>query len=293
MAIDHTRTQKPLRKLRKLVKHASKTPPPEEVHKLRTNARKLEASCSALSLDTGAHTRKLLKQVRKIRKRAGKVRDLDVLTEYLTQTRIEGEENCRLQLTEYFGSTRKKRASELYSFINKRRAPLKSRLRKASKQIEKFVAKDEREASGLATACALQLTSELSGPKRLTRKTLHPYRLTVKKLRYILQLAPDTSDGSFMEALTRTKDAIGEWHDWEEMVDIATDVLDHGPNCRLIRKLRVIRDTKFQEAVRVAEHLRNTHLKRSAKKSNQSVKLCPQAINAAATLAPEENRQAA
>ncbi|HZQ19450.1 MAG TPA: CHAD domain-containing protein [Terriglobales bacterium] len=293
MAIDQARIQKPLSKLRKLVKHAPKAPPPDELHKLRTNARKLEARLSALLLGTGRTERKLLRQVRKIRKRAGKVRDLDVLTEYLTDTRVEGEENCRLQLMEYFGSKRIKRASELYSFIDKRRADLKSQLRKASSRIGNFLTNEEPEASVLATARALQLSSELLAPKRLTRKNLHRYRLTAKKLRYILQLAPGTSDAKLMQALAETKDAIGKWHDWEEMIAVATDVLDHGSKCQLIRTFRAIRDSKFREAVRFAEQLRSTFLNTSAKKSNESVRLGPAAINAAATLGSEENHQVA
>jgi len=292
MAIDQTHTQKPLRKLRKLIKDAPKHPLPAEVHKLRTNARKLEAIFSALSLGGKPNEGKLLKQVRKIRKRAGKVRDLDVLTEYLTQTRVEGEQACHLQLMEHLASKRIKRASELYSFINTRRADLKSQLREASARIEHFVNKNQ-EAPTLATARALQLSSELLRPKRLTRKNLHPYRLKAKKLRYILQLAPGTSDAKLMQALTNTKDAIGKWHDWEEMIAVANDVLDHGSKCQLIRTFRAIRDSKFREALRLAEQLRSTLLNTSAKKSNRSTRLGPAAINAVAALGPEENRQVA
>ena len=80
MAIDADRMHKPVRKLRKLLEKMGSQPAAKDVHDLRTSSRRLEASFQALSLDGGRNGRKVLKKVRKIRKRAGKVRDMDVLT---------------------------------------------------------------------------------------------------------------------------------------------------------------------------------------------------------------------
>ena len=35
----------------------------------------------------------------------------------------------------------------------------------------------------------------------------------------------------FLGKLGEVKDRIGEWHVWEELVEIATQVLDHGSPC--------------------------------------------------------------
>lgn len=132
MAIDQDRIQKSIRKLRKFAKNLPEQPTPEEIHDLRTNARKLEAMFQALSLDSRKNEQQLIKEVRKLRKRAGKVRDLDVLTGHLAGVHVDGENDCQVQLLEYLGSERQKPALKLYGFINKQRANLRNRLRKAS-----------------------------------------------------------------------------------------------------------------------------------------------------------------
>ena len=70
-------------------------------------------------------------------------------------------------------------------------------------------------------AKAIKLSSQLKSPPRLSRSTLHPYRLKVKELRDVLQLSDRTADKDFLKELGEVKDAIGEWHDWEELTSIA------------------------------------------------------------------------
>ena len=60
----------------------------------------------------------------------------------------------------------------------------------------------------------------LKRPVRLNRNNLHPYRLKVKELRNVLQLSNRADDIEFVEKLGQVKDAIGDWHDWEELVRI-------------------------------------------------------------------------
>jgi CHAD domain-containing protein len=116
---------------------------------------------------------------------------------------------------------------------------------------------------------------------------LHLYRLKVKQLRYVLELAPDHP--KFVADLGEAKDAIGEWHDWEELIAIANEVLDHGSNCMLMRKLKETADSKFAFAHRVAENLRRNYLKSSSttRKGPHRVQLSPAAIAASAALSED------
>ena len=63
MAVDANRAQKPARKLRKLLRKMPKLPTAEQVHDLRTDSRRLEATLQALSLDSGNNGRRILKQL--------------------------------------------------------------------------------------------------------------------------------------------------------------------------------------------------------------------------------------
>jgi CHAD domain-containing protein len=292
MAIDAEKIHKSLHKLRKLAAKLPQDPSPEKVHKLRTSARKLEAIFGALALNSQKNERRLMKGLRTIRKRAGKVRDLDVMTGDLATVHLDGETECQIRILEHLGGERQRQADKLRKLVGNNRSELKIRLRKASVRLDKRVTKVEPDAASLAAAESLRLSSELEVPKRLNRENLHSYRLKIKQLRYVLELAPDHP--KFVEDLSEAKDAIGEWHDWEELVTIAGEVLDHGTSCKLLRKLKETADSKFAHALRVAENLRNNYLKGSSqnRKRPHRVEISHAPIAATAALSEDVKRVA-
>jgi CHAD domain-containing protein len=287
MAIDAEKIHKSLRKLRKLAVKLPKDPSPEKVHKLRTSARKLEAIFSALALNSQKNERRLIKGLRTIRKRAGKVRDLDVLTGDLAKVHVDNETECQVRVLEHLGGERQRQAGKLRKLVGNNRPELKTRLRKASARLDKQIKKVEPDAASLAAAESLRLSSELKLPKRLNKGNLHAYRLKIKQLRYVLELAPDHP--KFVDDLGEAKDAIGDWHDWEELIAIANEVLDHGTSCKLMRKLKETADSKFAHALRVAENLRREYLKGSSpnRKRPHRVELSHAAIAASASLSED------
>jgi CHAD domain-containing protein len=115
--------------------------------------------------------------------------------------------------------------------------------------------------SAEATASALKLLADLAQPARLGKTNLHPYRLKVKELRNLLQMAEYSDQQEFDRSLGKVKDAIGEWHDWEELVAIAREVLEHGARCQLLHELRGITDTKYENALALAETMREKFLR--------------------------------
>ena len=72
------------RQIGKLIKSASI----DNVHRFRTNSRRIEALVAELARQSG-NQKKLLKLLSKLRKKAGKVRDLDVQIAFLKGSRIE------------------------------------------------------------------------------------------------------------------------------------------------------------------------------------------------------------
>jgi hypothetical protein len=86
----------------------------------------------------------------------------------------------------------------------------------------------------------------------------------VKELRYVLQLANDSDHQQFVEKLGEVKDAIGEWHDWEELIGIANAVIDHGSNCKLLRELRMTSNSKFARALSLANDMRDTYFPKAS-----------------------------
>ena len=207
-----------------------------------------------------------------------------MLTADLAGVHADGEKECEVQLLEHLGKERARSAEKLRALVTRHRSDLKKRSQKAAARIARALEKNEQEPALQAAAHALQLSSELDTPKRFNRGNLHPYRLKVKQLRYILQMAPD-GDSKFVEELGKVKEAIGEWHDWEELGAIANAVLGHGPNCKLIRTLKKIGHSKYQEAVGMTEQMRKHYLATpSRKKPSGRAELKAQAMNAATEL---------
>ena len=270
MALDTITLQKPLRKLRKTVRKLPRRPSPELVHDLRTRIRRIEAQFQALLLDSRQNERKLLKALKPIRSRAGKVRDMDVLTSYALTLRPDADEECLLELIEYLGAKRYRQAQKLHKVVGRDAPATASRLKRSAKYIAKVCDNSSQRAGNAnvwptdAMAVALSLAKELSRWPRLNAGNLHPFRLKVKQLRYILQLS-DNSDSALVETLGEVKDAAGEWHDWEELAAIAAKVLDHDSGRDLLNVIRSTAAKKLHHALLIANRMRKDYLKRPSR----------------------------
>jgi CHAD domain-containing protein len=274
MALDRKRLLKPVKKLRKLVRNLDRQPAPEQVHDLRTSTRRVEAAFEALSPEARGVGKFLMKDLRRCRKRAGTVRDMDVLTQYASSVHLAGEEECTVRLLEHLGALRQKYATKLYSEVRRVRSELRRNLRRTGAKLAKLVQtnKDNPDRSTVgpkAAGAAVTLVVQLAVPKRLDRRNLHPYRLKVKELRNVLQMAP-TDTTRFVDDLAKVKDAIGEWHDWEELVSMAQKELDHGNRCGLVAELKRIAGSKYDHALSLALSLRRTYLRSSHPQENGS-----------------------
>jgi CHAD domain-containing protein len=264
MSLDPAKLQKPLRKLRKMLKKLPPKPSPELVHDLRTRTRRIEAEFQALMLDSRPNEQRLLNELKPIRRKAGKVRDMDVLTGFASKLRADGDEQCLVELLEHLGFERYGQARKLHRIVRRDGRALASRLKRSSRYIGKVLdgAKQpqrENEWPVDAMSLALQLSGELAKWAPLDKSNLHPFRLKVKELRYILQLS-DHPDAEFVESLGEVKDAIGEWHDWEELGGIAEKVLDHGAGCSVMKLIRSTARKKFDHALAIANRMRHQYL---------------------------------
>lgn len=256
MALDTSRIRKPAKKLRKLLKKMPSDPTPEQVHSLRTNARKIEAMLEA------THTRnreRLLHDLSRVGKCAGRVRDMDVLSADLMTVKVGPQEkDCAVQLIEHLGAKRRKHASRLRSTANRHLHRMRKNLKQTSKEFSN-VRSGPKDARADASSAALKRVSELSDAAQLTKSNLHEYRKKVKELRNLLRLSASDSEEEFVSRLGEVKDAIGDWHDWQELVVIGTKVLKH-ENCRLVKRLQLTADSRFDDALRITLRLREKYL---------------------------------
>ena len=216
MSLDKNRLRKSITKLRKFLKKR-KSISPEEVHDFRTHARRFKASVEALGLTSRGTEERLLGDLGQLRKRAGRVRDMDVFTGCASTVHAEGEQDCAVRLLEHLGARRYRRAKKMKQQIGKCGQVLRQHLKRSLAHIDRLLNDAKTNVKNVAPtdamATALQLSSGLKTPARLSKKTLHPYRLKVKELRYVLQMSDSAEHQKFIDKLSAVKDAIGEWHD--------------------------------------------------------------------------------
>jgi len=102
MSLDKNRLLKSVTR-RKLLKKR-KSISPEEVHDFRTHLRRFEASIEALGLKSRGNEKRVVRDLAQLRKRAGKIRDMDVFTACASTVHVEGEQDCAVRLLETFGN---------------------------------------------------------------------------------------------------------------------------------------------------------------------------------------------
>src|SRR5262245_27607873 len=266
MSLDKVSIIKSVRKLRRFLKKARRQPSPNAIHGFRTHTRRFESTLEVLAMTSSRNEQHLLRDLSRLRKRAGKIRDLDVLTANVSTFKMDGEQDCTVQLREQLGAKRSRHAEIMQSLVEKYGSALRRRLGQSRVRLRKRLTMNDNgstdkrpHTSVAAMAAALHLSYGLREPARFNRKNLHSFRLKVKHLRNVLEMSETADHHPFVEKLGAVKDAIGDWHDSEELVAVAAEVLKHR-NCRLLHVLKRSSHDKFQHARSLAYGLRKTYL---------------------------------
>ena len=255
--LDPKHAEKPPRKLRQLLKQISSDSLPEEVHALRTHARRMEALIAALAPNKPHKIRKLLKLIRQFRKAAGNVRDMDVLIDHVVSFRREQDREVVVRLVEFLSTRRAKHARELGRVVARTGKEACWRLKRFARQFVKIAAKSGEAG---ASAAPETLTIELTDWPKLSADNLHSFRIRAKELRYVLQLNPADSRKQ-IEGLGKAKDVIGEWHDWMELEHIAAKTLDAKKDAAALKAMQTIQKAKLKRALIVANETRRRYFK--------------------------------
>jgi CHAD domain-containing protein len=273
MTMELDRAEKPLLQLRKLLKTLPSNPAPDEVHELRIRARKIEAVGAALKAADAKRTKRLLKLIKPVRKAAGGVRDMDVLTGNLLHmpqnADHEASNDALIRLVEHLGTVRRKSAGHLLDVVNRQRRPARRSLKNYAKLVESVVKGKKPapieiartlESTDGSGSPASSLMAELRKWPRLNAQNIHTFRLKVKQLRYVLQLFPG-ADRGLVDSLGKVKDEIGDWHDWQQLLGIARDILDARKDKALLAEIDAAVKEKLAHALAGTNALRRRYLK--------------------------------
>jgi CHAD domain-containing protein len=276
-------------------------PDVDPVHDTRTGTRRLQATIENLVRSiaedgAGGKVRKeaaaMLRLLKRIRRAAGPVRDLDVhrkLLHKLAKQTLDPEEARKHSedrpgadllagaaaleapqaglLTPPF----EKQAGDLDAWLKGRRDTLAKELQaSAVASLPKFDKRltaleralpanglRRRKTKPLAVAALESFARLATEMQALHAGNLHDFRKGAKKARYVAELAAsgDREAARVGETLKKLQDEIGDWHDWLVLADEARAALGDGP-AELVELIQAERDQHFAVAMQMAGKLR-------------------------------------
>src|SRR5262245_27630006 len=138
MSFDIEKVHKQTRRFTKFLQKNSTRPGSDAIHDLRTSTRSLETIFTTLGLDSKAGVKRVLRELGDVRKRAGKVRDMDVLTADALTIQQVGEQDCLVQLVEHLGARRNKSVKKLHRVIEAASPRLRRKVKRNAKRAEKI-----------------------------------------------------------------------------------------------------------------------------------------------------------
>ena len=270
MAGELERARKAVRELNKTLKNlpSDSSPPPKQVHNLRTASRRVEAIAAALAQVEGGESRRALKTIEPIRKAAGGVREMDVLLANARRLARTSAGDSLTRLVEHLQRARQQNAVVLRRALARRRVAARESLKQYSRFIRSALdsRKSTASANGLPAhwhegvhAAAMNVVRELGEWPPFNAENIHAFRLKVKVLRYILQLSGD-ANSALEETLGNVQRRIGDWHDWQQLEEIAGQLLSMERDGALLTRISAISSRKFHQALKAANTLRGKYL---------------------------------
>ena len=220
-------------------------PNADALHSFRTTTRRLETLLTQILPDGTRNQIKVLKVLDRIRRRAGKVRDLDVQLASLRGLKISQEPRRKSQLMQRLIELRLKHETRLRKLLKKSKIhEIERRLKKVSQRINLADARDP-----------LAVAKQILGSAKLpvadaSDEVLHRFRTAVKRARYAAEFAPRSAESTaFVEELKGMQDALGNWHDWLMVTQAAEENLGESTHSSLLAALRNLTRGKYRQAL--------------------------------------------
>jgi CHAD domain-containing protein len=239
---------------RNLVKLASKQRA-ESVHGFRTTTGRLRVLLEELAPERNRSQKKLLKVLGRIRKRAGKVRDLDVQLAALRSLKFAQDPRRKTELTQTLIELRGEHEKKLRKLLTA------EAVREVRKRLKRVSKRTTLEAGPDPLAVARKILQRVplpAGPSEtgslnnasLSADLLHRLRIAVKRARYAAEFAPPSVEaGQLIAQLKRLQDTLGHWHDWLTLTNAATDRFGDLRESALVAAVHNVTRGKFRLAV--------------------------------------------
>ena len=231
------------------------------VHRLRTTVRRLE-------VHLGTPPPRIGKSLKKLRNKAGKVRDIDVHLGLLQQPLLPSrgrkasdspEAQWHEKLQSFLQKKRDRKSSALRALVKQSTPLLEGRLPILVEQRTEpnIPLQDARQRASRARRRYVQWTRNIpDDPQRL-----HRLRINAKKLRYEMEPLQNCQEAvELEEKFKQVQDAIGQWHDWATLAEIAERCFDSKASsdaAPVLQALHARVEREYRRARRSAESVRS------------------------------------
>jgi CHAD domain-containing protein len=251
MPVDLSQCKRVFQKLRRQLTKAAQKPSPANVHKFRTTCRRAETVLERLVPTPDRNTKRLIKLLARLRRKAGKVRDLDVQAEALRGLKLSRSAQ-KAQLLKSLCAERAKQERKFSQRLDSGGRELKDRLKRATR-------KSAMPAGMEPLSAALQDFGKLERDHApLSASKLHQYRVTGKQARYLVEMGKaDPEADRVIEQLRRMQDAIGDWHDWLALSERAETLFGSVKDSALVAAMRNLTRAKFRQALDAVSETRS------------------------------------
>lgn len=233
---------------RKLSSKAS----PDDVHQLRTTSRRIETIIMSHQ-DQLSGTAKLIKQLGRLRRKAGKVRDFDVQMDALRAITVESITRDKARLTTELERVRGKREKKLLATVAKEfDNTLQKRIGKVETQLATVSTQNRPDYAALALDKFADIANEYTV---LNEDNLHPFRIACKRVRYLAELGDTREASTIVVECRRAQDAIGTWHDAVMLTQRAERLFSKNRS-PLVAVLYTTQSAKLTDAFRIAAEVK-------------------------------------
>lgn len=253
--------------------HLGKEVSPKYVHRLRTTIRRIETLQAFAHPDLSKKQEKAMDELAALRKRAGKIRDLDVQMDLLGAIANRSTAGDRKVLTDLLKRRRTKQAGRLQAQVGSLKdSKFFSHLKRIA---AKAASTEQHHSSAAPLEQARQdlssLSSKFAGLEALKPNVMHALRIRLKMIRYVAELGAESADQlSFLNELKFVQGALGAWHDWEELARTAEHQFGDRVNCPLLVETQALLAAKYAAARAAVGRLLSAESAPSARKQPHS-----------------------
>jgi CHAD domain-containing protein len=253
MAIAGERVRAVFKKVERDLSNLASEQRPENVHSFRTSTRRLQTLLEELVTKRDRNQKKLLKLLDGIRRRAGRVRNVDVQLTALRSVKIAQEPRRKTQLTQALLELRAKHERKLRKILSKENMhEIEKRICRAADDVKDRVKLEAgRDPMQVARAILARAIQSKAGSKAaLDEKSLHERRILIKRARYAAEFAPKSTEAAqLISQLQRLQDALGNWHDWQSLTNTAQGRLGDVRQSSLVAALHNATGGKLRSAM--------------------------------------------